>query len=78
MQHQSGNRDDIVETVHASKLQNTGKSCWALSEIKMCTQALADNEETIMKDLIDCQGPPCDVGGYYKLDAAKAIIKSTH
>merc|ERR1712203_238751 len=37
-------------------------------------QALADNEETIMKDLIDCQGPPCDVGGYYKLDAAKAEI----
>merc|ERR1711872_1065526 len=35
-------------------------------------KALADNEETIMKDLIDCQGPPCDVGGYYKLDAAKA------
>jgi len=37
-------------------------------------KALADNEETIMKDLIDCQGPPCDVGGYYKLDAAKAEI----
>jgi len=35
-------------------------------------KALAENEETIMKDLIDCQGPPCDVGGYYKLDAAKA------
>merc|ERR1719474_2559111 len=37
-------------------------------------QALKENEETIMKDLIDCQGPPCDVGGYYKLDAAKAEI----
>jgi len=35
-------------------------------------KALADNEETIAKDLIDCQGPPCDVGGYYKLDPAKA------
>lgn len=35
-------------------------------------QALKDNEVAIMKDLIDCQGPPCDVGGYYKLDQAKA------
>ena len=28
-----------------------------------------------MKDLIDCQGPPCDVGGYFKLDEAKEIKK---
>ena len=35
-------------------------------------KALADNETQIMKDLIDCQGPPCDVGGYFKLDEAKA------
>jgi len=37
-------------------------------------KALADNEEQIVKDLIDCQGPPQDVGGYYKLDAAKAEL----
>merc|ERR1712029_1236865 len=37
-------------------------------------KALADNEETILKDLIDCQGPPCDVGGYYKVDPVKADI----
>jgi len=37
-------------------------------------QALAANEEQIMKDLIDCQGPPCDVGGYYKLDPVKAEV----
>jgi len=35
-------------------------------------KALKDNEEQIMKDMIDCQGPACDVGGYYKLDAQKA------
>jgi len=35
-------------------------------------KSLTENEEQIMKDLIDCQGPPCDVGGYYKLDADKA------
>jgi len=37
-------------------------------------KALADNEEEILKDLIDCQGPACDVGGYYKLDPVKAEI----
>jgi len=35
-------------------------------------KGLAENEEQIMKDLIDCQGPACDVGGYYKLDPVKA------
>merc|ERR1711862_548135 len=37
-------------------------------------KALADNEEQIVKDLIDCQGPSCDVGGYYKVDPAKAEV----
>merc|ERR1712106_898653 len=35
-------------------------------------QALKDNEEQITKDLIECQGPPADVGGYYKVDPVKA------
>merc|ERR1712050_750208 len=29
---------------------------------------LTDNEDTILKDLIDCQGKPVDIGGYYHLD----------
>merc|ERR1712088_288045 len=37
-------------------------------------KALADNEEQIVKDLIDCQGPSCDVGGYYKVDPVKADV----
>merc|ERR1712048_1137506 len=35
-------------------------------------QSLKDNEAKILKDLIDCQGAPADVGGYYKVDPAKA------
>jgi isocitrate dehydrogenase len=35
-------------------------------------KALADNEEQITKDLIDCQGTPMDNGGYFKPDDAKA------
>merc|ERR1711910_16769 len=37
-------------------------------------KALADNEEQIVKDLIECQGPSVDVGGYYKVDPAKAEV----
>jgi len=37
-------------------------------------KALEDNEEQIMKDLVECQGPACDVGGYYKTDPVKAEI----
>jgi len=32
---------------------------------------LGDNEATIMKELIDCQGPKVDIGGYYNVDRTK-------
>jgi isocitrate dehydrogenase len=32
---------------------------------------LAENEEKILKDMIDCQGVPVDMGGYYKVDREK-------
>lgn len=35
-------------------------------------QQLREAEETIAKELMDCQGVPVDVGGYYKLDHVKA------
>merc|ERR1719336_3836584 len=35
-------------------------------------KALKDNEEQIVKDLIECQGLAADVGGYYKVDPVKA------
>jgi len=33
---------------------------------------LANNENAIVKELVDCQGEAIDVGGYYKVDDAKA------
>ncbi|TQN45312.1 isocitrate dehydrogenase [Humibacillus xanthopallidus] len=33
-------------------------------------QALADNEATISKELVDAQGHPVDIGGYYRPDPA--------
>ncbi len=35
-------------------------------------KTLTDSEATIVKELIDVQGKPADIGGYYKLDEAKA------
>merc|ERR1712151_405114 len=32
---------------------------------------LSDNEDKIQKDLIDCQGVPLDLGGYYRVDKSK-------
>ncbi len=34
-------------------------------------KALADNEQTIVKELAEVQGKPVDIGGYYKPDFAK-------
>jgi len=32
----------------------------------------SDNEAKILQDLVDCQGTPMDIGGYYRVDKAKA------
>jgi len=32
---------------------------------------LAGNEAKILQDMVDCQGPTVDIGGYYKVDKAK-------
>merc|ERR1712061_748884 len=32
---------------------------------------LKDNEGKVLQDLIDCQGKPMDLGGYYRVDKAK-------
>jgi monomeric isocitrate dehydrogenase len=35
-------------------------------------EGLAANKDKILKELIDCQGKPVDIGGYFQLDDAKA------
>ncbi len=34
--------------------------------------ALTKNSESILKEMIDCQGVKVDIGGYFQLDDAKA------
>jgi isocitrate dehydrogenase len=41
------------------------------SSFKALADALAAKEEQIVKELIDVQGPPVDIGGYYKPDVEK-------
>jgi len=35
-------------------------------------QELTEGEAKILQDLVECQGPAVDLGGYYKVDTAKA------
>merc|ERR1719326_2317500 len=42
------------------------------AEFGPIAEKLAASEETIQKELIDCQGPGADIGGYYMLDKSKA------
>ena len=49
------------------------------ARFKNVAQQLAANEDTILKELIDCQGQPVDIGGYYIPDdkmAANAMRPS--
>ena len=41
------------------------------SEFEGLAKDLADNESKIIDDLIQCQGTPVDIGGYYKPDPVK-------
>ena len=42
------------------------------AEFKPLAEALTSNEETIAQELIDAQGSPTDIGGYYQPDEDKA------
>ena len=42
------------------------------SEFAPLAQALAENEDQIIKELVEIQGGPVDIGGYYHPDPAKA------
>eukprot|EP00929_Paragymnodinium_shiwhaense_P092864 TRINITY_DN528_c0_g1_i2.p1 TRINITY_DN528_c0_g1~~TRINITY_DN528_c0_g1_i2.p1 ORF type:complete len:751 (+),score=207.53 TRINITY_DN528_c0_g1_i2:85-2337(+) len=42
------------------------------AEFGPIAQRLAAAEKTITQELVDCQGPSADLGGYYMLDTAKA------
>ena len=40
--------------------------------MKPVADALASNEDKILQEMLDAQGSPVDIGGYYHPDDAKA------
>merc|ERR1711988_1006086 len=41
------------------------------ASFEQAAKDLVGNEAKILQDMIDCQGPSVDIGGYYKVDKAK-------
>ena len=56
----------------AQALAEQGDDAELQARFAPVAQAMAENEEKIVYELNFVQGPAMDVGGYYKLDAAKA------
>ncbi len=56
----------------AQALAEQGDDAELQARFAPVAQAMAENEEKIVDELNCVQGPAMDVGGYYKLDAAKA------
>ncbi|MBY4595267.1 NADP-dependent isocitrate dehydrogenase [Ottowia caeni] len=55
----------------AQELANQAEDAELAARFKPLAKALADNEQTIIKELAEVQGKPVDIGGYYKPDADK-------
>ncbi len=63
----------------AQALANQTKDAELQARFTKVAQQMTDNEEKILQELIDCQGQPVDIGGYYIPDdamSAKAMRPS--
>ena len=56
----------------AQALANQDDDADLKAQFAPLAKALADNEDQILKELIDVQGVPVDLGGYYHADTEKA------
>ena len=52
----------------AQAMAENGDDAELAARFTDAAQALADNEEAILKELLDAQGAPVDIGGYYHPD----------
>ncbi|WP_203258859.1 NADP-dependent isocitrate dehydrogenase [Hyunsoonleella ulvae] len=60
----------------AQELANQDNDAELKAEFASIAKSLSDNEDTIVKELIDIQGEPTDLGGYYEpTDVADAIMR---
>merc|ERR1711988_1274923 len=56
----------------SEELAQQGDDAGLQSTFKKISEELSTNEAKILAELIDCQGTAIDLGGYYKVDKAKA------
>lgn len=56
----------------ADEMANQGTDAELAEQFAPLAAALADNEEQIVAEMVDCQGDPVDLGGYYLPDPALA------
>src|SRR6476660_1703715 len=56
----------------AQELAKQTEDAELASSFAEVAEALASNEEAIVSELLEVQGSPVDLGGYYRPDAAKA------
>ncbi|MDY3048465.1 MAG: NADP-dependent isocitrate dehydrogenase, partial [Rothia sp. (in: high G+C Gram-positive bacteria)] len=56
----------------AEELAAQGEDADLAAKFAPVAEALAANEEKIVAELLDAQGSPADLGGYYKPEDAKA------
>ena len=56
----------------AQALAAQGKDAGLKARFAPVAKQLSDNAEKIDRELIDCQGSPVDVGGYFRPEPAKA------
>merc|ERR1719502_993453 len=56
----------------SEELSKQGEDKSLQSVFAKTAQELTEGEAKILQDLVECQGPAVDLGGYYKVDTAKA------
>jgi len=55
----------------AEELSNQSEDPELKAIFSTAAKEFADGETKILQDLVDCQGKPMDIGGYYRVDKAK-------
>merc|ERR1719188_155573 len=58
----------------AEELSKQGEDPALKATFAAAASELAANEAKVLQDLVDCQGKPVDIGGYWRLDKNKADV----
>ena len=59
----------------AEELSNQDGDAELKALFSTSAKELGDNEGKILQDLVDCQGKPMDIGGYYRVASLSIYVK---